>query len=121
MDRMTTEQMNKEVWLWLDKTNCWHEWIPNESPFARVGYYCKHCAEGADYPDNMVDGVCFDDDAGAVQLLRLMMGREDWDRFHDYLMAKWDSETFLTYLAKLITTPGKLLKAVHEWSKEHPK
>jgi hypothetical protein len=25
------------------------------------------------------------------------------------------------FLENYITTPGKLLKAVHEWSKEHPR
>jgi hypothetical protein len=61
----------------------------------------------------------FDDDAGAVQLLRLMMEREDWSTFHYYGL-KSDADNDRIQIG-YITIKGKLLEAVWEWSKEHPR
>jgi hypothetical protein len=116
---MTTEQMNKEVWLWLDKKNCWHdlEYIDQGSYDV---LHCKKCGEYADNPD-------FSQGAGIIRLLEEMMERgdkEDQEEFivtHGELVYHRDKGWFRTIDVDYIITPGKLLKAVWEWSKEHPK
>jgi uncharacterized membrane protein len=81
-------------------------------PYISPGGYKRN-----DVPD-------FTSDAGAVQLLRLIMNRDDYGVFlRDILKCPKVRESNVIFEAIWIddiTTPGKLLQAVWEWSKEHP-
>lgn len=52
----------------------------------------------------------FSTDAGAVELLRLMLERKDWNGFTYRNMGR-----DIDRLAKIINSPGALLDAVAEW------
>jgi len=62
----------------------------------------------------------FLDDAGAVELLRIMMGREDWGKFSLWINAKYGIEGVTNIILPIlsITTPGALAKAVDEFLPE---
>ena len=110
------EQMNKEVAEWLGI--CWHE-------FGKTTGYCINC--GHNVPDTE-DNPDFSQGAGIVRLLKEMKGKLDereWARliwrvgYCHMGMAYGDVRYLVDY--EVITTPGKLLDAVAEWIKEHPK
>jgi hypothetical protein len=66
----------------------------------------------------------FDDDAGAVQLLRLMMKRLSRDDFFTFIRTVGfgsSSDDYWYIYGTYITTKGKLLEAVWLWRREHPK
>jgi hypothetical protein len=101
------EQMNKEVAEWLGI--CWHE-------FGKTTGYCINC--GHNVPDTE-DNPDFSQGAGIIRLLKEMMKQEDWE---DFLMSVGGHTANGMFIRiDYITTLGKLLEAVHEWSKEHPK
>jgi len=81
---------------------CWHEYDPD------YDVYCKKCrvSIGDGNPD-------FSTDAGAVELLRLMMERPSW---WEFISEAWGTrrDTFEDCF-KIITTPGALLDAAAEW------
>jgi hypothetical protein len=104
----------------------------------KLGYpkICRGC-QMAQADSKMLDrgGRCFhvsypdfSNDPGAVQLLRLMMGRKDWWVFrnkygdeHRYneQSGEYDYEPMIPI--NLITTPSALLKACYAWFKEGEK
>ena len=90
---------------------CWHRAVPDLRiglP-TRVSIFCPcgKCGSDEDNPD-------FSTDAGAVQLLRLMMERPDCDRLLRHITGGIASPERMI-LAVTITTRGKLLDAVAEW------
>jgi hypothetical protein len=96
---------------------CWHE--------RRAGFMLgiSVCSCGITYKDGHEHiNPDFTTKEGRVQLLELMMGREDWTDFKQSIdCLDWPLPTsnyFDVYVhAKYITTPGALLDAVYEFLK----
>lgn len=82
---------------------CWHEFNPD------YDVYCKKCRRsvGMGNPD-------FSSDAGAVELLRLMMKRDDWSVFTSWHTINKHITTDHWIWNELITTPGALLDSAAE-------
>jgi hypothetical protein len=58
----------------------------------------------------------FTSDSGKIELLRLMMEREDWDAFLAYLYIHQTEDSGMEAMAKYITdTTGRLAQAALEW------
>ena len=92
---------------------CWHEWDWRE---ASQTYRCTKC--GAYLMDIPVPtNPAFDSDAGIVQLLRLMRGRDDWSEFVFEIGWKATDHRKDIHCVEVpfITTPGALLEAVAAW------
>jgi hypothetical protein len=90
---------------------CWHEAIANNDKYYEATHEGWRCSCGRSVPC-INRNPDFTTDPGKVELLRLMMQREDWRNFRDgYLCVHGD------YIpCKLITdTTGLLLKAAVEW------
>jgi len=114
---MTTDK-NKDVAEALGL--CWHEWKHYfDTNLEESRYRCVLCNswnEREEHPK-------FDDDAGAVQLLRLMrefLGSGEWHEFLMYIKpTDTEIETYPEaideFVYDYITTKGKLLDAVAEW------
>jgi len=83
---------------------CWHE----------CNYtVCDYCTENPD----------FTSDAGKVQLLRLMMERDDFEDFFDHIKGSFYNQIHLRKenmipLDYITDTTGKLRDACLEWLKE---
>jgi hypothetical protein len=115
------EEMNRYVCEKLGL--CWHI---TEGMRNKEAIRCLKCQQ-LYFPGNSWNPD-FSTDAGAVQLLRLMMGRKDWWVFrnkygdeHRYneQSGEYDYEPMIPI--NLITTPSALLKACYAWFKEGEK
>lgn len=68
----------------------WH--IISSTTLEGHSLYCESCKEYLSdsakqnglYPRNIHTNPDFSSDAGAVELLRLMMGRDDWTKFNSW-------------------------------------
>jgi len=112
---MTTDK-NREVALALGL--CWH------APFTPCmpGTWCT-CGSLKPF-DCCPINPDFTSDAGAVQLLRLMMKRLSRDDFFTFIRTVGfgsSSDDYWYIYGTYITTKGKLLEAVWLWRREHPK
>ena len=86
---------------------CWHETLVGTGD----GKKCKGCGAYFDYMSYPVNPT-FTDDAGKIKLLRLMMGREDWELFASSLFES--AEEDMTILGKYLTeTTGKILRVAY--------
>jgi hypothetical protein len=126
---MTTEQMNRAVAEWLGI--CWHKLIPYAIHDGTT--ICRNCKKS--FPImNMFNADLnpdFSCGAGIIRLLEEMMKREDWDEFSLEVgppiaktlgFGRYPLENKSEAIDHdYITTPSKLLQAVWEWSKEHPR
>jgi hypothetical protein len=127
---VTTEQMNREVAEWLGI--CWHEWHVDrywKDRGAKV-FYCK-C--GASYENEVPKPINpdFSQGAGIIRLLEKILRTEDGMQLVMTLIGQFVAPGYISELAcqgycvifleNYITTPSKLLQAVWEWSKWHPK
>jgi hypothetical protein len=112
---MTPDQINKRFASLAGL--CWHEWIQNDSAFARVEYYCKHCAQGADYPEAMEDGIDFCGDPRLV--IEVMMKRDGFTEFIDSLVPISGSSVVGFIKMFIMDTTGKLALAAIEWMEEN--
>jgi hypothetical protein len=95
---------------------CWHKWIRNDGPFTRVEYRCMYCAQGADYPQNMEDGMDFSDPR---EVLKVVTEKDNFIPFLESIggvagIFLGEKHISLTY----ITTPGKLRDAWIEWKEK---
>lgn len=96
----------------------WH--IISSTTLEGHSLYCESCKEYLSdsakqnglYPRNIHTNPDFSSDAGAVELLRLMMGRPSW---WEFISEAWGTrrDTFEDCF-KIITTPGALLDAAAE-------
>ena len=122
--RPTVEQMNREVAEWLVIPR--HESLDpfmtgNPRPTCTCGYTCKTWDGMAQHiKGSNPDFSC---GAGIIRLLEGMMKREDWIRFVNKIgsLSPSNVRNLDRICVYYLTTPGKLLQAVHEWCKEHPK
>ena len=112
---MTTEQMNREVAEWLGI--CWHE--PIEKRETSVGLLVKCSCGKVDFGDCCEANPDFSQGAGIIRLLKEMM-IDPSEIFVSRIGVYWKNPEKYLIDYSCITTPGKLLEAVHEWSKEHP-
>jgi hypothetical protein len=111
---MTNEEMNRYV---ADRMGwCWHSiYPPNDTRYG----YCRHCGKHQsewDYKDN----PDFSTKSGTVDLLGLMMKRDDASAFFGTLVYGYDPEEDEEELipCHIVTTSGALLEAVYGWFKE---
>lgn len=105
---------------------CWHD-IQDHHGTEKYGLgSCSKCGETftAIHFSDWSHEACnpdFTTDAGAVELLRLMMKREDWKQFHRELRGAmiWDeireAHIYFSIDVLYITTPGALLDAVADY------
>jgi hypothetical protein len=110
---MTTDEMNKRVWLWLDDKHCWHE--PTLFDERHIYWKCANCNKEHIHKE-WFDNPDFTTDAGAVLLLREMMKREDWPEIYKDIGCQRERPYGIP--PEFLTTPGKLLQAVSEWIEE---
>ena len=118
----TVEQMNREVAEWLhcgeDVYWCCRCGKHVEKVFPMTCPFCRESlVKDRQYPD-------FSQGVGIIRLLEEMMKREDFKGMTGFCMRigliSLSRDAF--YLdPDYIITPVKLLQAVYEWSKEHPK
>jgi hypothetical protein len=101
---------------------CWHEDFYTVQPYVEYNQdrivACGKCHE-PDPPTNPT----FLDPAGRIELLELMIGREDWEEFADrsMLIATVDLDNHYTYAVPIYTildNTGLLLDAAYQFMKE---
>jgi hypothetical protein len=100
---------------------CYHEADETDETGRPI---CKHCKK---WMDTLIDD--FTDDAGAVELLRIMMRQGDWPEFCEKIGYRgshggvWDGKhynpTYEEFIeVKYVTTPGALAEKVDEFLPE---
>ena len=112
-EREEVKMMNKNQFVAEKLGMCWHD-----AEIIKGEFICRVC-EKSTTNFNALLKPDFGDDAGVVQLLRLMVVREDWKDFSKTLVFNIgereyygrDSSVALEYLLN----PGALLNAVAEW------
>ncbi len=108
INKMTTEEKNREVAEWLGI--CWH--IPNYETGR-----CVKCDIGLAIIMGTtfcgIKNLDFTTDAGKVQLLREIMNRDTWQLFRYDILLR-DDRVIIGYITD---TTGKLLDAVLEFSR----
>lgn len=124
---MTDEEKDRYI---VEKTGgCWHvfEEYPHGEDIGGYGYYTNPNCSRDWYGKNrrcieitrmIADRPSFATPAGRIALLKIMMKREDWERFRMYLYLNY-YEPYISvdtaFGRLIIDDAGKFRDAVYEW------
>lgn len=130
----TVEQMNREVCRWLGIPMAEIEYVSfsTHHGWEDPEFVCSGCGGKWKQLERPTDHICpkdpdFSQGAGIIRLLEEMEQHKDGKLFFAKLTfpngpGKVEAINDDGYISRdYITTPGKLLQAVWQWSKEHPR
>ena len=121
-ENMTNEEMNRYV---AEKLGlCCHERDP-DGLIINTKAKCLHCDKKLPIKFTEMGYEFFNPnfttDAGKVELLRLMVEREDYMKFVKFMESKLYGDWVAELFHYITDKTGKLLKAAYDWFKEKEK